>query len=67
MLFSFTLEYTIRKVIGLLGRNIYINTIEKNIKSLLDAHTRVDMEVNTKKTKYMSTFHHQNAGNSLKT
>jgi hypothetical protein len=55
LLFSFALEYAIRKVhaddVNLLGDNI--DTIKKNTQTLIDAGKEVGLEVNTKKTKYM--------------
>jgi hypothetical protein len=38
-----------------------IDTIKKNIETIIDASKMVGLEVNTEKTKYMSS-HHQKAG-----
>jgi ribosomal protein S2 len=45
--------------LGLLGD---IDTIKKNMETLIDSSKEVGLEVNTKKTKYMLLSHHQNAG-----
>jgi hypothetical protein len=75
-LFSFALEYTIRKVrenhVGLKrnkGRQLLfyadnVNTIKKNTKTLIDASKEVGLEVNTEKTKHMLMSRHQNAGDN---
>jgi hypothetical protein len=39
-----------------------IDTIKKTTESLTDSSKYVHLEVNTKKTKYMLLFRHQNAG-----
>jgi hypothetical protein len=44
---------------NLLGNNIY--TTNKNTKALTDARKEVGLEINVKKTKYMSLSRHQNA------
>jgi ribosomal protein S2 len=46
--------------VNLLGDSI--DTIKKSTETLIDASKEVDLEVNTKKTKYMSLSCHQNAG-----
>jgi hypothetical protein len=49
---------------NLLGDDI--NAIHKNVGTLIDSSKEVDLEVNTKKTKYMFLLsHHQNAGQNL--
>jgi ribosomal protein S2 len=45
--------------VKLLGDNI--DTIKKNMKTLIDASKEVGLEVNTEKTKYMHMSYHQNA------
>jgi hypothetical protein len=45
---------------NLLGDNI--DTIKKNMETLIDASKEVGLEVNTEKTKYMLLSCHQNAG-----
>jgi hypothetical protein len=45
--------------VNVLGDNI--NTRKKNKDALTDASKEVGLEVNTEKTKCMSTSHHQNA------
>jgi ribosomal protein S2 len=47
---------------NLLGGNI--DTINKNMETLIDSNKEVGPEVNTEKTKYMLLSHHQNAGQS---
>jgi ribosomal protein S2 len=49
--------------VNLLGDNI--DTIKRNIQTLIDASKKVGLEVNTEKTKYMFLTRHQNAGESL--
>jgi hypothetical protein len=49
--------------VNLLGNNI--DTIKKNIETLIDSSKEVGVEVNTEKTKYMLLSHHQNAGQNL--
>jgi hypothetical protein len=39
-----------------------INTIEKNIETLIDASKKVGLEINVEKTKYMLLSRHQNTG-----
>jgi hypothetical protein len=39
-----------------------VDTIKKNTETLIDASKKVDLEVNTVKTKYILLFHRQNAG-----
>jgi hypothetical protein len=46
--------------VNLLGDNI--DTIKKNIDTLIDASKEVGLEINVEKTKYMLLSHHQNAG-----
>jgi hypothetical protein len=46
--------------VNLLGDNI--DTIKKNMETLIDAGKEVGLEVNTAKTKYMLLSRHQNAG-----
>jgi uncharacterized protein YoxC len=46
--------------VNLLGDNI--NTIKKKMDTLIDASKEVGLEVNTVKSKYMSPYRHQNAG-----
>jgi hypothetical protein len=38
------------------------DTIKKKTRTLIDTSKEVGLEVNTEKTKYMSLYHHQNAG-----
>jgi hypothetical protein len=40
----------------------YINTINRNKEVLLQARKKVDLEINTKKAKYMVVSRHQSAG-----
>jgi folylpolyglutamate synthase/dihydropteroate synthase len=46
--------------VNLLGDNI--NTIKKNIATLIDASKEVVLDVNAEKTRYMLLSHYQNAG-----
>jgi hypothetical protein len=46
--------------VKLLG--VYINTIKKNMETLIDANKEVGLEVNAEKSKYMWLSRHQNAG-----
>jgi hypothetical protein len=46
--------------VNLLGDNI--DVIKENTGTPIDASKKVDVEVNTEKTKYMLLCHHQNAG-----
>jgi hypothetical protein len=46
--------------VNLLGDNI--DTIKKNIQTLIDASKEVGLEINVQKTKYMVLCHHQNEG-----
>jgi ribosomal protein S2 len=48
--------------VNLLGDNI--DTIKKNTQTLIDA-SKVCIEINTKKTKYMLLYRHQNAGQKI--
>jgi hypothetical protein len=48
--------------VNLLGDNI--DTIKKNMETLIDPSKEVGLEVNTEKTKYMLLSCHQNAGQS---
>jgi hypothetical protein len=48
--------------VNLLGDNI--DTIKKNMETLIYASKEFGLEVNTEKTKYMLLSHHQNAGQS---
>jgi hypothetical protein len=43
-----------------------IETVKKNIETLIDASREVELELSTEKTKYMLLSHHQNAGQSRK-
>jgi phage tail sheath gpL-like len=47
-------------VVNLLGDNI--DTIKKDIQSLIDASKEVCLEINVEETKYMLLTRHQNAG-----
>jgi hypothetical protein len=49
--------------VNLLGNNI--DTINKNIETLIDASEEVGLEVNVEVTKYMLVSHDQNAGQNL--
>jgi hypothetical protein len=49
--------------VNLLGDNI--DTIKKNMETLIDASKEVGLEVNTEKTKYMLLSRHQNAGQNF--
>jgi hypothetical protein len=46
--------------VNLLGDNI--DTIKKNMETLIDASKEIGLEVNTEKTKYMLLSRHQNVG-----
>jgi hypothetical protein len=46
--------------VNLLGDNI--DTIKKNMETLIDASKEVGLEVNTEKTEYMLLSRRQNAG-----
>jgi hypothetical protein len=46
--------------VKLLGENI--DTMKKNMETLIDASKKVGLEINTERTKYMLPSHHQNAG-----
>jgi hypothetical protein len=46
--------------VNLLGDNI--DTLKKNIKTLINARKNVGLGVNTEKTKYMLLSRHQNSG-----
>jgi hypothetical protein len=46
--------------VNLLGDNI--DTIKKNIETLIDASKEVDLEINVEKTKYMLLPRRQNVG-----
>jgi hypothetical protein len=46
--------------VNLLGDNI--NTMKKNMETLINASKEVGLEVNTEKTKYMLLSRYQNAG-----
>jgi hypothetical protein len=75
LLFSFALEYAIRNIqknhgeLKLNGTHqllFYadgenINTLKKNIQTLIDSSKEVGLEINTKKTKCMLLSHQQNA------
>jgi hypothetical protein len=43
--------------VDLLGEDI--DTIKKNVVTLIDASKEVSLEINIEKTKYMLLFHHQ--------
>jgi hypothetical protein len=45
---------------NLMGDNI--DTIMKNIETLIDASKKVGLEINIQKTKCMLPSHHENAG-----
>jgi hypothetical protein len=51
--------------VNLLGDNI--DTIKKNMETLIDASKEVGPEVNTEKTKYMLLSRQQNAGQNYDT
>jgi hypothetical protein len=44
--------------VKLLGENI--DTMKKNMETLIDASKKVGLEINVEKTKYMLLFCHQN-------
>jgi hypothetical protein len=46
--------------VNILGDNL--ETIKKNMETLIDGSKKVGLEVNIEKTKYMLPSHHQNAG-----
>jgi hypothetical protein len=46
--------------VNILGDNI--DTIKKNMETLIDMSKEVGLKVNTEKTEYMLLSHHQNAG-----
>jgi hypothetical protein len=46
--------------VNLLGDNI--DTIKKNMETLIDASEEVGLEINVDKTKYMLLSSHQNVG-----
>jgi hypothetical protein len=74
LFFNFALEYAIRKVqenngthhllayddVNLLGDNI--DTIKKNMETLIDASKEVGLETHVENTKYMLISRHQNVG-----
>jgi hypothetical protein len=49
-------------LLGLLQGLNNIETVKKNIETLIDASKEVDLEVNAEKTRYMLLSCHQNAG-----
>jgi hypothetical protein len=49
--------------VNLLGDNI--DTIKKNMESLIDARKEIGLEINVEKTKYMLLSRHQNVGQNL--
>jgi hypothetical protein len=46
--------------VNVLGDNV--NTIKKNMETLIDASKEVGLEINVEKTKYMLLSRHQNVG-----
>jgi hypothetical protein len=48
--------------VNLLGDDIGVNTIKKNMDILIDASKEIGLEKNVDKTKYMLLSRHQNVG-----